>query len=113
MPRPHPPYPPAYRAQILELVRGGRSPESVAEEYEPSAQTIRNWLKQEELDGPRRGGGLTPTEREELTRLRRENDRLRVEREILSKAATWFAREIDESTSASSGSSKRTRGVGR
>jgi transposase len=58
-----------------------------------SSGRIRNWVRQSDLDEGRRGDGLTGTEREELSRLRRENRRLREEREILSKAAAWFARE--------------------
>jgi transposase len=84
-----------FRAQMVELVRAGRSPEELAREFEPSEQTIRNWVKQAELDGGRRGDGLTTQEKEELQRLRRENKQLRVEREILAKAAAWFARETD------------------
>jgi transposase len=73
-------------------VRAGRSPEELAEEFEPSAQTIRNWVKQAELDVGVKSDGLTSSEREEL-RLRREVKQLRVEREILKKAVAWFARE--------------------
>jgi transposase len=62
------------------------SPESLAEEYEPSSQAIRNWVRQAERDGGKRDDGLTTAEREELGRLRRENRALREEREILSKA---------------------------
>jgi len=50
MPRTHPRYPDEYRQQILELVRTGRSPDELAQEFEPTAQTIRNWVKQSELD---------------------------------------------------------------
>jgi len=104
MPRSHPPYPSEYRRQILELVRGGRSPEELAREFEPTAQTIKNWLKQADLDEGRRHDGLTTAERRELARLRRENKQLRLEREILAKAAAWFARETGsippESTSS-------------
>ena len=104
MPRSHPPYPSEYRRQILELVRGGRSPEELAREFEPTAQTIKNWLKQADLDEGRRHDGLTTAERQELARLRRENKQLRLEREILAKAAAWFARETGsippESTSS-------------
>ncbi len=91
MARPHPPYPPEFRQQLIELARTGRSPESLAKEFEPSAQTIRNWVKQADLDSGRRTDGLTTQERSELVRLRRENRRLREEREILEKAAAWFA----------------------
>ena len=92
MPRTHPPYPPEFRAQILELVRLGRTPNELAREFEPSAQTIRDWIKQAELDAGQRQDGLTTAEKQELARLRRENKQLRLEREILAKAAAWFGR---------------------
>jgi transposase len=69
------------------------SPEDLAKEFEPSAQAIRNWVAQADRDEGRRGDGLTNAERIELSRLRKENKQLRLEREILSKAAAWFARE--------------------
>jgi len=78
---------------MVELVRAGRSPEELAREFEPSGQTIRNWVRQADLDEGHREDGLTTEERQELRRLRRENRRLRTEREILAKAAAWFARE--------------------
>ena len=93
MPKSHRPYPPAYRERIVELVRSGRSPESLAREFEPSAQCIRNWVQQAARDAGRRADGLRTDERTELQRLRRENATLREEREILKKAAAWFARE--------------------
>ena len=93
MPRTRGPYPPEFRQQIIELVRAGRTPEELAEEFEPSAESIRNWVKQAERDGGTRNDGLSSAEREELKRLRKENKQLRLEREILSKAAAWFARE--------------------
>jgi transposase len=80
---------------MIELVRAGRNPEELAREFEPSAQAIRNWVVQADRDEGRRKDGLTTEERQELSRLRRENRRLREEREILSKAAAWFARETD------------------
>jgi transposase len=93
MPRTRPPYSSEFRQRLVELVRAGRTPEDLAREFEPSAQAIRNWVRQSDLDEGRREDGLTSAEREELSRLRRENRRLREEREILSKAAAWFARE--------------------
>ena len=86
-------YAPEYRRQMVELLRTGRSAESLAREFECSAQAIRNWARQADLDEGRRADGLTTAERDELRRLRRENRQLREEREILKKAAAWFARE--------------------
>jgi len=93
MPRTRPPYSPEFRQQIIELVQAGRSPEELAREFEPTAQTIGNWVKQADLDDGRRQDGLTTAERQELVRLRREIKQVRLEREILAKAAAWFARE--------------------
>jgi len=87
------PYAAEFRERMIELVRAGRSPESLAEEFEPTAQSIRNWVAQADRDAGRRGDGLTSAEREELNRLKRENRQLKLERDILSKAAAWFARE--------------------
>ena len=104
VPRTHPPYPPEYRQQIVELARAGRSPIELAREFEPSEQTIRDWIKQAEIDAGRRQDGLTTADQQELARLRRENKQLRLEREILAKAAAWFARETDSIPSGSSSS---------
>ena len=94
MPRSHPPYPPEFRTEAVRLVRSGeRTPERLARDLGCSAQAIRNWVKQADLDEGRRSDGLTTAEREELSRLRREVRVLREEREILRKAAAFFARE--------------------
>jgi transposase len=93
MPRTHQPYAPEYRRRIIELARAGRSVNALACEFEPTAETIRQWIKQAGLDDGLRSDGLTTSEREELNRLRRENRVLREEREILAKAAAWFAQE--------------------
>ena len=98
------PYPPEFRQQMVELLRAGRTPESLAREFEPSAQAIRNWLAQADRNAGRRGDGLTSAEREELRRPKRENRQLRLEREILAKAAAWFARETGSVPSGSSSS---------
>ena len=87
MPRSRPPYPPEFRARMVELVRSGRNPEELAREFEPTAQAIRNWVAQADRDEGRRSDGVTSVEREELNRLRRENKKLPQEREILAKAA--------------------------
>jgi transposase len=89
---------------MVEMVRAGNSPEKLAREFEPTAQTIRNWVAQADRDEGRRQDGMTSAEREELRKLRRENRQLRVEREILKKAAAWFARETDSVPPKSSSS---------
>jgi len=104
MPRTRAAYPLEFRQQMIELVRAGRRPEELAKEFEPTAQTIGNWVRQADRDEGLRTDGLTTGEREELTRLRRENRQLRLEREILSKAAAWFARETDSIPPRSSNS---------
>ena len=101
MARTRQPYPPEFRQQLIELVRSGRSPESLGKEFEPTATTIRNWVKLADLDHGRRKAGLTSVEREELVRLRRENRRLLEEREILEKAAAWFAQRGSKRSSSS------------
>ena len=95
MPKSKPAYPPEVRRRLVELVRAGRQPEELATKFEPSAQSIRNWVVQADRDDGRRADGLTSTERDELRRLQRENKTLREERDILKKAAAWFARETN------------------
>ena len=93
-----------FKRQLVELVRAGRTPEDLARDFEPSAQTIRTWAKQLDLDEGRRSDGLTTEERDELNRLRRENRTLREEKEILKKAAAWFAQEASSTPPKRSGS---------
>ena len=90
MPKTRPPYPPEYRRQALELLRSGSPLKEVAADLGVSEQTLRNWRRQGDIDAGR-VEGLTTDEREELRRLRRENRRLQEEREILRKAAAFFA----------------------
>ncbi len=92
MPRTRNPYPAEFREQIVALTQAGRSVEDLAREFEPCAATIHGWVKQAERDGGHRVDGLTSEERDELRRLRKENRQLRQERDILAKAAAWFAR---------------------
>lgn len=99
-----PTYPPEFRRRILDLVRAGRSINSLSEEFTVARQSIMNWLKQDDLDSGRRDDGLTTEEHKELTLLRRENKRLKLEAEILSKAAAWFARETNAVPNKSSDS---------
>jgi transposase len=97
VPRTRPPYPPEFRAEAVRLVRsGGKLIREVASDLGVSEQTLRNWVRQGDLDDGRRSDGLTSSEQEELRRLRRENRVLRQEREILKKAAAFFARETDQ-----------------
>jgi transposase len=103
MPRTRNPYPTEFREHIIALARSGRSVESLAREFEPCAATIHLWLKEAQQDSGERDDGVTSAEREELKRLRRENKVLRQERDILSKAAAWFAQgEIPSSRSSGS-----------
>ncbi len=122
MPRTRPPYSPEFRRQMVDLVRAGRSPEVLAREFEPTAQSIGAWVAAADRQEGRREDvvpALAASERNELARLRRENKQLRLERGILSKAAAgsasltippgdrlrrWFARETGAVSSGSSGS---------
>lgn len=86
-------YPAEFKRRMVELVRAGRSPEELGKEFEPSPNTIRNWATQADVDEGLRADGLSTAERKELRELRRKVKQLEVEREILGKAAAWFARE--------------------
>jgi transposase len=97
-------YTPEFRQQMVELVRLGRKYEELAEEFGCTSWSIRQWVKRAERDAGRGDGGLTSAEREELTRLRCENRKLKQEREILSKAAAWFATESTATPKRSSDS---------
>ena len=97
MPRTRPPYPPEFRAEAVRLARSAEQPLArTARDLGVSLETLRAWVKQADLGSGQRTDGLTTSEREELTRLRRENRTLRMEREILKKAAVFFATETDE-----------------
>jgi transposase len=95
MARTRPPYPPEFRREAVRLVRAGRSVKDVAASLGCSEQSLHNWTKQDQLDRHERDDGLTSSEREELRKLRRENVRLRQEREILKRAAAFFAAETE------------------
>ena len=97
-------YPAEFREQMVELVRAGRKPSELSKDTGCSVWTIRGWVKQADRDAGRGDGGLTSAEREELKKLRRENRQLKLEREILSKAAAWFAQETAPNTKHSSDS---------
>jgi transposase len=98
MPRTRPPYPPEFRAEAVELIRSGtKSFRQLSRDVGVSDQTLRNWVRQADIDAGRRHDGLTTGEREELRRLRAENRTLRMERDLLKKAAVFFARDGDRS----------------
>jgi transposase len=97
-------YLPEFRRQMVELVRAGRSPAELSREFEPTASAIRYWVRAAEKGSAGKPDQLSMTEKEELERLRLENQQLRVEREILAKAAAWFARETNGVPPKSTGS---------
>ena len=91
MPRP---YPKEFREGAVALARQGDRPiKDIAKELGIAESCLRNWLKRDQLDRRERDDGLTSAEREELRGLRKENARLKQEREILRKAAAFFARD--------------------
>ena len=95
MPKSKPPYPEEFRREAVELVRQGRSVPDVAQALGMTAPSLRNWVRQEQLDRPERDDGLTSAEREELRELRRRVKRLEQERDILKRATALFARETE------------------
>ena len=96
MPRTRPPYAEEFRREAIRLARLGDKPQrQLAMDLGISDVTLRHWLKDEKAVRGGRPGGLSRDEREELNRLRDENAKLRMEREILRKAAVFFAREDD------------------
>jgi transposase len=97
VPRTRPPYPPEFRAEAVRLTRSSGKPLSqTSKDLGGSEQSLRVWIKQVDPDEGRRDDGLTTSELEKLRRLRRENRVLREEREVLKKAAAFFARETDQ-----------------
>ena len=104
MPKTRKPYPPEFREQMVALVRAGRTPGELSREFEPTAQSIINWVAQADRDEGKRKDGLTSAEREELRCLRKANRQLKLEREILAKAAAWFAQETAVNSKRSSSS---------
>ena len=104
MPRTRPPYPQEFRNRIVELARHGRTPSELAEEFEPTEQTIRNWIKKADRDDGKSAEGLSTDERAELRELRKKLRQVKQERDILAKATAWFARETGDVPPKSSSS---------
>lgn len=96
MPRTRRPYPQDFRDRIVELARNGRKPSELADEFEPTEQTIRNWMKQADRDDGKTADRLSTDEREELRELRKKLRQMKQERDILAKATAWFARETED-----------------
>ncbi len=95
MPRTRPPFPSEFRAEAVKLMRGSEMPlPALAKDLGVSEQTLRNWRRQAEIDEGRRDG-VSSEQQEELRRLRRENRTLTMEREVLRKAAVFFAKESE------------------
>jgi transposase len=95
MPKTRPAYPEEFRREAVQMLRAGRTPRELAESLGVSEQTLRNWRRQDQRDRHERDDGLTSDEREELRRLRRENARLKQERDLLKRAAAFFASETE------------------
>lgn len=96
MPKTRPPFPPEFRSEAVKLMGDSDKPLSqLAHDLGVSQQTLRTWRRQAQRDAGQRDDGLTSDQAEELRRLRRENRTLQMEREVLKKAAAFFARESE------------------
>jgi transposase len=96
VPRTRPPFPPEFRREAVKLMRESDKPlPQLSKDLGVSEQTLRNWRRQAGVDRGRELEGLTSGQLEELRRLRRENCTLQMEREVLRKAAVFFARESE------------------
>jgi transposase len=95
VPKTRPAYPEEFRREAVQMLRAGRTPRQLSESLGVSQQTLRNWRRQDQFDRHERDDGLTSDERDELRRLRRENARLKQERDLLKRAAAFFAAETE------------------
>ncbi len=96
-------YAPEFKAQMVELMRSGRTPTTLAEEFGVHVTTLTTWKWRAAIEAGE-VEGLTKDERSELAELRRENAKLREEREILKKFAAWSAQESNWTPKKRSGS---------
>ena len=107
MPKSKPPYPAAFKQQIVELAMGGRTPAELSREFGISAQSVTAWVAQAAANAgkPTRGKDvLSSAERDELARLRRRVRQLEQERDILAKATAWFAAKDGKTSTGSTNS---------
>jgi transposase len=95
VPKTRPAYPDEFRREAVQMLRAGRTPRELAESLGVSEQTLRNWRRQDQRDRRERDDGPRSDERDELRRLRRENARLKQERDLLKRAAAFFAAETE------------------
>ena len=95
VPKTRPAYPDEFRREAVQMLRAGRTPRELAESLGASERTLRNWRRRDQVDRRERDDGLTSDERDELRRLRRENVRLKQERDLLKRAAAFFAKETE------------------
>jgi transposase len=95
MPKSRPPYPEEFRREAVQMVRSGRKLSDVATSLGVTEQSLRNWVKRDQLERRERDDGVTLAERDELRELRRKVKRLEQERDLLKRAAAFFARETE------------------
>jgi transposase len=93
VPKTRPAYPPEFRREAVQMLRAGRTPRELAKSLGVSEQTLRNWRRQEQADRRERDDLPSSAELEELRQLRKENARLKQERDLLKRAAAFFAAE--------------------
>jgi transposase len=93
VPKTRPAYPLEFRREAVQMLCAGRTPRELSQSLGVSEQTLRNWRRQDQADRHERDDVITSDEREELRRLRRENARLKQERDLLKRAAAFFAAE--------------------
>jgi len=89
-------YPPEFRKKLVELYRSGRSVRELCREFEPCEQSLYRWIRQADIDDGKRDDGPTSEEKQQVSKLQRKLRRVRQERDILAKAAAWYARETTE-----------------